>query len=286
MSKKNWSFNHKNKTSQASTSLVDIFPQKTQNKSELEQGIKHPLKPINHKLSLIIALSIISLWLINTFICLHSDLNNFSLFSLFILILVQTFLSTGLFITAHDAMHGVVYPLNPHLNDFIGAIALNLYCLFSYQNFKKLHSLHHSFPGTNLDPDYHNGVHSGLWSWYIKFMKTYINWSVMLKLTLVINGLVYIFNVSRLNINFFWGLALFLSSFQLFIFGTFLPHRQQENGENIQSLNVSPFFSFIACYHFSYHWEHHQYPYLPWWRIPSMITNTQTGSTFKTEILK
>ncbi|MGK7914007.1 MAG: fatty acid desaturase [Prochloraceae cyanobacterium] len=238
------------------------------------QSMKAPLHPINHKLSLIIALLIIAFWLVNTFICLHTDLNKLSWLLLCILILGQTFLSTGLFITAHDAMHGLVYPLNPRLNDFIGAIALNLYCLFSYQNFKKLHSLHHNFPATNLDPDYHDGVHSSFGNWYIKFMKTYINWSVMLKLTLVINGLVYIFHISRLNISLFWGLSLFLSSFQLFIFGTFLPHRQQEKGKGIQSLSVSPLFSFIACYHFSYHWEHHQYPYLPWWKIPSVKSHT------------
>ncbi|MEM6734344.1 MAG: beta-carotene ketolase, partial [Myxococcota bacterium] len=38
-------------------------------------------------------------------------------------ILVQTFLSTGLFITAHDAMHGVVAPGRSRLNDFLGSLS-------------------------------------------------------------------------------------------------------------------------------------------------------------------
>jgi hypothetical protein len=35
-----------------------------------------------------------------------------------------------------------------------------------------------------------------------------------------------------------------------------------------KSSNYSTFWSFIACYHFDYHWEHHEYPYLPWYSLP------------------
>lgn len=26
--------------------------------------------------------------------------------------------------------------------------------------------------------------------------------------------------------------------------------------------------SFLTCYHFDYHWEHHRWPYAPWWQLP------------------
>jgi beta-carotene ketolase (CrtW type) len=58
----------------------------------------------------------------------------------------------------------------------------------------------------------------------------------------------------------------------LFYFGTFLPHREPEEGySNIhcaQSNSLPVFWSFITCYHFGYHQEHHEYPHVPWWHLP------------------
>jgi fatty acid desaturase len=49
-------------------------------------------------------------------------------------------------------------------------------------------------------------------------------------------------------------------------------HRQTEEGysdrHRAKSINYSVIWSFITCYHFSYHWEHHQYPHLPWYKLP------------------
>ncbi|MFB2979106.1 fatty acid desaturase [Microseira sp. BLCC-F43] len=39
------------------------------------------------------------------------------------------------------------------------------------------------------------------------------------------------------------------------------PHRCQSN-------SLSTFWSFITCYHFGYHEEHHEYPEVPWWQLP------------------
>jgi beta-carotene/zeaxanthin 4-ketolase len=64
-----------------------------------------------------------------------------------------------------------------------------------------------------------------------------------------------------------------MSSFQLFLFGTFLPHREPINGYvndcHSTSTSFSEFWSFISCYHFGYHEEHHDLPHLAWWQLPA-----------------
>ena len=69
-------------------------------------------------------------------------------------------------------------------------------------------------------------------------------------------------------------LPLIISSWQLFVVGTLLPHRN--NGHEIDglhqpiSLNLHPALSFAACYHFGYHREHHNYPAVPWHQLPEV----------------
>ena len=41
------------------------------------------------------------------------------------------------------------------------------------------------------------------------------------------------------------------------------PHRARSNG-------YPPWLSFLTCYHFGYHFEHHEYPYVPWWGLSSV----------------
>ena len=47
------------------------------------------------------------------------------------LITGQTWLYTGLFICAHDAMHSTLAPRNPKLNDMIGRVIFILLCRLS-----------------------------------------------------------------------------------------------------------------------------------------------------------
>ncbi len=37
-----------------------------------------------------------------------------------------------------------------------------------------------------------------------------------------------------------------------------------------QTIVLPSFWSFIACYHFGYHEEHHEYPHVAWWQLPSV----------------
>jgi beta-carotene ketolase (CrtW type) len=70
-------------------------------------------------------------------------------------------------------------------------------------------------------------------------------------------------------------LPLVLSSWQLFVVGTYLPHRGQcvpEQSAHPISLNLPPWLSLLACFHFGYHREHHDNPGLNWFQLPSART--------------
>ena len=87
------------------------------------------------------------------------------------------------------------------------------------------------------------------------------------------------FHVPIPNLFLFWVFPIVLSSMQLFYFGTYLPHRAgsaaippspHQNSHHAVSANRPVWWSFLTCYHFGYHWEHHEYPALPWYRLPSV----------------
>ena len=65
--------------------------------------------------------------------------------------------------------------------------------------------------------------------------------------------------------------CLILSSLQLFIVGTWLPHNDNSTEcgtSSPKSLRLHPLLSFAACYHFGYHLEHHRSPSTPWFQLP------------------
>jgi beta-carotene ketolase (CrtW type) len=176
-------------------------------------------------------------------------------------------LYTGVFITAHDAIHGVVAPGNPKLNYALGWISAKV---FAYNNYKVLsgkHHLHHKYSGTFDDPDYHEG-NPNFVMWYYSFLMEYVSWKQILFMAVTYNLLKLVFPWENLVV--FWMIPAFLSTFQLFFFGTYLPHRGEHHNAplNARSQTLNHVWAFITCYFFGYHMEHHAYPYLPWWRLP------------------
>jgi beta-carotene ketolase (CrtW type) len=185
-----------------------------------------------------------------------------------------TFLYVGLFITAHDSMHGLVAPSHPRLNRGIGTLAVTMYALFSYKLLLAEHKRHHNQPGSSEDPDFHNERHSSFIAWYLNFMWHYVTIWQLAKISLVVNILTHFAGVETQRILVFFAMPALLSSLQLFYFGTYLPHRRTEEGfedrHNARSNNFSELLSLFTCYHFGYHWEHHEYPFVPWWRLPAV----------------
>ena len=171
-------------------------------------------------------------------------------------------------------MHGSVCPTHPRINNAIGAIAVRLYALFSYRKLLEKHWTHHRTPASAADPDFHDGEHSGFLAWYLRFMKGYLSWWQIIGMAIVFQIMEYVLMVPTINLILFWVFPALLSTLQLFYFGTYLPHRLPEGGydnpHRARSNAYSVLWSFITCYHFGYHWEHHEYPYLPWWRLPTI----------------
>lgn len=236
------------------------------NKTDRNTKNEYSLKGI------LIAIAIIATWAISLFGLIQVNISELSDWLIFLAILWQTFLYTGLFITAHDAMHGVVFPQNIKLNNLIGKLTLFLYALFSYDKLLKKHWLHHHNPASKNDPDFHDGKHKNLLAWYFNFLKGYWDWKQAVGLILTFHLVRYTLHIPETNLTLFWAVPAILSSVQLFYFGTFLPHREPEGGyQNVhrsQSISLPVFWSFISCYHFGYHEEHHEFPHVPWWELP------------------
>ncbi len=197
-------------------------------------------------------------------------------------ILLQAFLYTGLFITAHDAMHDTIFPRHKIINQWVGGAAVFLFALFSYRRLKKKHWDHHRMPASADDPDFHGKYRHPL-LWYLHFMTGYVTWKQIAGMAIVFNLLQFIFLIPAANLILFWVVPSLLSTVQLFWFGTYLPHRETGDGyrdrHHARSNDYSVLWSFLSCYHFGYHWEHHEYPYVPWWRLPQVRRNsTRTGA--------
>ena len=221
---------------------------------------------------LIIGLTVIGTWAVSTGFLFTIDVSQTPFYLIIPAMFWQIFLYTGLFITAHDAMHGVVFPQNKTINDLVGNVAVKIYALFDYQKLVKKHWEHHYHPASAEDPDYHEGTHKNFFIWYAKFMGTHWSWWRILGLSLLYNVIKSQFHIPDDNLTLFWVLPSLLSSVQLFYFGTYLPHREPAAGysddHRATSIYRPLWLSFITCYHFGYHWEHHEYPLLPWWQLP------------------
>lgn len=185
----------------------------------------------------------------------------------YLLLLLQTHLYTGLFITAHDAMHGVVSS-NKNLNNFLGTLAAGLFAYNWFPRMLPKHHQHHRHVATDDDPDFHDGHHAGFLPWFARFAWNYVTlWQVLL--------MAATYNVLKLyfpqgNVIAFWMVPAVLATLQLFFFGTYLPHRGEHAPDNVHKSRSQlrhHVWAFVSCYFFGYHYEHHDQPYLPWWRL-------------------
>ncbi|MEM8637707.1 MAG: fatty acid desaturase [Cyanobacteria bacterium P01_G01_bin.54] len=223
-----------------------------------------------------LALLIISLYLWSWLALLPVELSQLSGGLIVGAITLRMFLHTGLFIVAHDAIHGTLCPRWPRLNDGVGAIAMFLYALFLYPVMRQQHLQHHQTPATPDDPDYAPRWHNNPCLWYGAFVWRYLQgshrWVVLGGMTGLFHSLRLFGHLSWINLLLFWVIPNLLSSVQLFLVGIYLPHRQPLEGypapHRSTTLPLPPFWSLLACYHFGYHWEHHEYPHVPWHQLP------------------
>ncbi|MBC7883331.1 MAG: fatty acid desaturase [Anaerolineae bacterium] len=225
------------------------------------------------------------LWSLSLSYCLRLKTPDCSYALIAFAMLLRTFLHTGLFVITHDAIHGSAIPHNRFLNDRLGALAIGLYAFLPYEMLRKKHHLHHRYPASSQDPDYHEGDTSNPYLWYWRFMKAYLKGKQGLIAIFEILATYFILaglGISMVNLLLFWLLPLVFSSMQLFYFGTYLPHRRTAVRDvtlhRATSSQLSVFWSLLSCYHFGYHWEHHAYPWLPWYALPTSRGQLSTAA--------
>jgi beta-carotene ketolase (CrtW type) len=162
-------------------------------------------------------------------------------------------------------MHGSVSK-NRKLNDWMGWATSLLFAFNFYDRLLKKHHEHHRFVATENDPDYHES--GSFWIWYWNFIKKYTTLKQLILMTISLQLLRFIFPLE--NLLLFWILPGILSTFQLFYFGTYIPHKnghEHGNKHKSDSLEKNHLLAFVTCYFFGYHYEHHDSPGIPWWRL-------------------
>lgn len=186
---------------------------------------------------------------------------------MYVHVLLQAYLYTGLFITGHDAMHGLVSK-RLHVNTIVGWISSLLFAGLSYQKLRTNHYQHHLYPASEKDPDYYISSQNFLVWWFV-FLRRYATIWQFLFMAVAFNVLKIWFDTASLIA--YWIVPAILATFQLFFVGTYLPHRKPhlENMEphRARSQSGPHWWAMLSCYFFGYHWEHHEMPRVPWWQL-------------------
>lgn len=195
-----------------------------------------------------------------------------------VIALLQCWLSVGVFIIAHDAMHGSLVPYRPRTNAVIGASILFLYAGFIWPKLRAAHMAHHRAPGTEDDPDFFVGESERFWPWYKVFFSRYFGLTSIVFVCTVVAIYILVLGASVANVVLLYGLPAIGSSLQLFYFGTYLPHRHEDvsfiDDHNARTNDFSYLASLMTCFHFGYHHEHHLSPNVPWWALPGERANS------------
>jgi len=220
-------------------------------------------------MGIVIAFSVIGLWAAHLIWILTYIEVSFTSPLTYIHMLVQAYLYTGLFITAHDSMHGSVAH-NRRINDAIGQISLWLFAAFSYRPMFAKHMAHHRHPGTSEDPDFSSGSQR-FFPWFFHFFFSYVTVLQIITMAIIFNIGLYLLNIPLVNLLVFWVIPAFLGTFQLFYFGTYrphkLPHTESMQPHRARTQKKNHLWAMLSCWFFGYHWEHHEHPRYPWWRL-------------------
>lgn len=190
------------------------------------------------------------------------------------LMALLTWLYVGLFIVAHDCMHGSLVPLRPVWNRWVGRLCLFLYAGFSFDFMNRKHHLHHRHAGTADDPDFHDQEPHAFWAWYWKFFSEYFSGREIIVIAVGVWAYILLLGAPLENVLLFWSVPAIVSSVQLFTFGTYLPHKPGDpafaDRHNSRTNHYPWWLSLLTCFHFGYHHEHHAVPNAPWWRLPKV----------------
>lgn len=190
-----------------------------------------------------------------------------------VMTLALCWLSVGLFIISHDAIHGSLAPGRPKLNHAFGWLVSTLYAGFDYDRLKRNHDRHHAAPGTESDPDFSVTHPREFVPWFKEFFLRHFGLRPLIFVNTVVAIYWLVLGAPMVNLVLFYGMPALGSAVQLFYFGTYRPHRHEgdtfSDEHRTRSSGYGWLKSLLTCYHFGYHHEHHLYPHEPWWRLPA-----------------
>ena len=234
-------------------------------------------------IGLLLALAIVSSWAaLHLYAMFAFELTFATLPIALLMMALLCWLSVGLFIVSHDAMHGSLAPGRPRLNGFVGGALLFVYAGFAWRKMRDAHFAHHKAPGSRTDPDFDADHPTSFWRWYGTFLGRYFGWRSMLFVATVVAVYALVVGVPLVQIILLYGVPAIASSLQLFYFGTFRPHRHGSDfadRHKARSEEFSALASLASCYHFGYHHEHHRAPDVPWWGLPEVKAAARSQET-------
>ena len=237
------------------------------------------IKPIDRstqaRVGVVLAMTIMGAWLaLHIAAVFFYEWGTHSIVTAPLMVALICWLYVGIFIVAHDCMHGSLIPFRPGTNRLFGWICVTAYAGFNYDLLNRKHHLHHRHSGTEGDPDFDARPPHGFWRWYLNFMFEYFTWREALFFTTVAMTYHFALGADVANLVVFWSVPAILSSLQLFYFGTYLPHVPEEaafeDRHRARSNEYGWWLSLLTCFHFGYHHEHHLHPDVPWWRLPAV----------------
>ena len=248
------------------------------------QSVANPVLPrsLQGLIGLTLAGAIVGAWLaIHLYGMFVLELSSQTLPLAIGLAALQCWLSVGLFIVSHDAMHGSLAPGAGRLNGIIGAALLFLYAGFSWRRMRAAHFDHHKLAGRTGDPDFDEHNAHRFWRWYGTFLRRYFGAGSLVFVSCVVSVYWLVFDLPMAQIVLLYGLPAIASSMQLFYFGTYRPHRQDgrafPDAHNARSDEFGTLASLASCFHFGYHHEHHMAPGVPWWDLPRYRRRAREG---------
>ncbi|EAQ27736.1 Fatty acid desaturase [Erythrobacter sp. NAP1] len=207
---------------------------------------------------------------------------------------VQCWLSVGVFIVCHDAMHGSLLPGKGRVNAAIATVLLFLYAGFAWRTLRDAHHTHHRLAGHKGDPDFDEDNPSSFARWYWTFFKRYFGWQSLIFVHTVVGIYWLVLGIPMVQIVLLYGAPALLSSLQLFYFGTYRPHHHADakpfaDKHNARTDGFSTLTSLLTCFHFGYHLEHHHRPDVPWWALPAarrarVVEQSYEAGTVRKEI--
>ena len=174
---------------------------------------------------------------------------------------------TGLFILAHEAIHGTLWPGWPRLGHACGRLFAFAYASMDYGTLRANHWEHHRAPGRDGDPDAHPG--GRFLPHLAAFALRYLRWWQVLILVAAGNRLGEAGH-TRAMLCAYVG-PVVASTLVVFTVGIFLVHHpallalgEADPRHRAVGVDLGPLGSLFAILFFNTHWLHHEHPQLTW----------------------